>query len=98
MISLTCPCCGATMELDDNRDTLFCAYCGQKIFIDHRTRRVRIEHNINIHQTINQNIKKHIVDEAEVEKQKSDRTLWIVLGVIFGIFYLGLFVALSLHG
>ena len=102
MLSFTCPNCGATMELDEPRDTLFCVYCGQKVLIDQRTRKVRIEKNININQTINKNINqtinKHVVDEAEVEKQKTDRAMMICAFVVIGIFFIGTFIALAIAG
>ena len=102
MLSFTCPNCGATMELDEPRDTLFCAYCGQKVLIDHRTRKVRIEKNININQTINKNVNKnirqHIIDEAEIERQKTARVDSIGVWIVLGIFFLGTFIALILHG
>ena len=31
MIVLTCPNCGASMEIEDNRQFAFCTYCGTKI-------------------------------------------------------------------
>lgn len=32
-VSLKCENCGATLEVDDNRESCFCLYCGSKILI-----------------------------------------------------------------
>ena len=32
MISAKCPSCGATMNVDSNREIFFCSYCGNKMY------------------------------------------------------------------
>lgn len=34
VISLKCPDCGATFDLDKEREVCFCSYCGHKILLD----------------------------------------------------------------
>ena len=33
MLSLSCPKCGANLNVATNRESFFCEYCGQKIYI-----------------------------------------------------------------
>ena len=33
MISLSCPNCGANLQVASDRESFFCEYCGQKIFV-----------------------------------------------------------------
>ena len=32
--SLSCPNCGASVEIEDGIDTFFCKYCGYKIILE----------------------------------------------------------------
>lgn len=38
MINLTCPNCAADLDLPENRDVVFCSYCGKKILIGEHTK------------------------------------------------------------
>ena len=33
MIELKCPDCGATMDVEEGREFIFCQYCGRKIYL-----------------------------------------------------------------
>lgn len=33
-ISVRCPRCGASLEVEDSLDTFFCKYCGEKVILD----------------------------------------------------------------
>ena len=33
MISLSCPDCGANLQVASDRESFFCEYCGQKIYV-----------------------------------------------------------------
>lgn len=33
LLAAKCPNCGANIELDKNRDVLYCSYCGTKIIV-----------------------------------------------------------------
>lgn len=85
VISLTCPTCGAAMELDEPRDTLYCMYCGQKLLLDHQAKRVKIEKTI----TINKNIAKYERDEAQIIKyemrQKNIENIMSIIAIIIGL-------------
>ena len=41
--SLTCPSCGANLNLDDNREFGFCEYCGAKLHDTPGKNAVRVE-------------------------------------------------------
>ena len=34
LVSVKCPSCGATLNIDNGIDTCFCTYCGSKIFLN----------------------------------------------------------------
>lgn len=38
MINLTCPNCAADLDLPEDRDVVFCSYCGKKILIGEHTK------------------------------------------------------------
>ena len=48
---IKCPACGGNIEIDENRDSCFCSYCGTKVHVDDGTHRVEITKNINDHKT-----------------------------------------------
>lgn len=101
MYQLKCPACGGTIEIERNRDSCFCSYCGAKVYVDDETHRVEITKNINYHKTYTDEakIRKIESDEriqeqkivAEREKGKSERwsargTVLIVLACVIGLF------------
>lgn len=102
MYQLKCPACGGTIEIERNRDSCFCSYCGTKVYVDDETHKVEITKNINYHKTYTDEaaIRKIESDEriqeqkivAEREKRKSER--WSVLGTILIMLacVIGLFV------
>lgn len=59
LITLKCPECGATLNLDGSRKEYFCTYCGAKILLDEEIQRQDIK------------IENRIVDEAAIEKEKT---------------------------
>lgn len=56
---MKCPACGGDLNIETNRDFLFCQFCGAKLMKDDQ--RIVIEH-----------IERKI-DEAEIEKHKLER-------------------------
>lgn len=56
---MKCPACGGDLNIETDRDFLFCQFCGAKLMKDDQ--RIVIEH-----------IERRI-DEAEIEKQKLNR-------------------------
>ena len=65
LIKMECPNCKAPLEVDQDRQFVFCQYCGFKIFLNDETQRIDI--NAKIEQTI-----RH-VDEAEVAAENTKR-------------------------
>lgn len=59
---LNCPACGATVEIEQDKKSLFCKYCGNQIHIDDGVERVEIIKNINYH--------KVYTDEAKIKEQE----------------------------
>ena len=59
LIKLECPNCHAALEVDGERETAYCQYCGTKLLLDDET--------IKVHTTIR--------DEAEIERVKSRRDI-----------------------
>lgn len=77
LITLKCPECGATLNLDDSRKEYFCTYCGAKILLDEEIQRKDIK------------IENRIVDEAAIEKEKTkqlDYLASIVVIILLCIF------------
>lgn len=81
LITLKCPECGATLQLDQDRKECFCTYCGSKILLDEEIQKqdVRIE--------------KRIIDEAAVEQEKTKRQdniiglIILLLMFLYGFLY-----------
>lgn len=64
-----CPSCGGGIKGDVlNRETVFCPYCGQQLYIDHEKKEITINKNIN------KNINKtnRIINEAEIIRAKKE--------------------------
>ena len=79
---IECPSCGASIkEKFKDRDTIFCSYCGQQIYLDDEKQ----EYNINISKTTHT----HYVDEAkvlhEINNKKEFKCAMIVLLITFAI-------------
>lgn len=75
LVEFKCPFCGAAIDNDiEGRNEIFCPYCGGKIFLDDEVK--RSEHKETINKTVNVNnySEKRYVDEAEVQKEKTERT------------------------
>lgn len=47
MVVLICPCCGAPMEIEENRKIAFCQYCGTKVLNSGGTVEINREQEIN---------------------------------------------------
>lgn len=70
LITLKCPECGATLNLDSSRKECFCTYCGAKILLDEEIQRQDIK------------IENRIIDEAAIEKEKTKQLDYLVSIVI----------------
>lgn len=82
---LNCPNCDAllNMELTQNKDFIFCPYCGQKFYINQEKQEYTYNKNININKTINHVKRK--VDEVEIEKARASakETKYMTLLIAF---------------
>lgn len=80
LITLKCPECGATLQLDQDRKECFCTYCGSKILLDEEIQKQDIK------------FEKRIIDEAAVEqektKQKNDLQAFILIIFLFILMFL----------
>lgn len=65
IISLTCPSCGASLQLQNNQKFVFCSYCGQKLLVDDG------EVYINVKQTIDINEHRVITDVAAIKRAEA---------------------------
>lgn len=101
---LSCPNCNGILELNvDDKEYIFCPYCGQKFFVEDGKKEYTINQNINIKKDINVN--KNVthtnrnIDDAEIIKQKRKLTkekmswvfgigIWVFLFLIIGIMIL----------
>lgn len=66
MVPMTCPRCGASIEVRDDIGTCFCIYCGTKIVISDDN---------NKHYTKNVNINQTSYDRTEIERIKLEHDL-----------------------
>lgn len=80
LITLKCPECGATLQLDQDRKECFCTYCGSKILLDEEIQKQDIR------------IEKRIIDEVAVEQEKTKRQDNIIGLIIFTLIIIWLFV------
>ena len=62
-MDITCPNCKKTLTVENNRETLFCSYCGQKINLSDDT----IKMDIKIDHTI------RWVNQAKLERERAER-------------------------
>jgi len=89
---LSCPNCNGILELNvDDKEYIFCPYCGQKFFVEDGKKEYTINQNINIKKDIN--INKNVThtnrtyDEAEIIKAKTDakekkNSWWLLVGLV----------------
>lgn len=82
MISMTCPKCGANLDVKDGTKECFCTYCGTKILINDDCNKTYTK-NINVNQTS--------YDRTEIEKIKLEhewdeykwKREWKEIGIVF---------------
>ena len=99
LYQLKCPACGGTIEVEKDRDSCFCSYCGTKISVDDEIHRIEITKNINYHKTYTDEAKIRKIESeernqerkyaAEREERKSKKwSALIVIACIIGYFVL----------
>lgn len=93
---LTCPNCGADLELTTDKDFCFCSFCGSRIMIDDGVQRTEYTKNVNYHKTYtdearmqeaqskeNINIQKMAFEERQ--DKRNNRSLLFIFLLWFGI-------------
>lgn len=70
MYQLNCPACGATVEIEQDRKSCYCSYCGSKIYMDDGVKRVEITKNINYHKTYTDEAR---IRESEAQERMQDK-------------------------
>lgn len=70
MYQLNCPACGATVEIEQDRKSCYCSYCGSKIYMDDGVKRVEITKNINYHKTYTDEAR---IRESEAKERMQDK-------------------------
>ena len=91
LYQMKCPACGGTIEVDENRDSCFCSYCGTKVYIDDEAQRIEITKNINYHKTYTDEAKIRKIESEErmqerkfaVEQEKRKAKIWSTLAIVF---------------
>lgn len=79
---IDCPACGAKIDVKEDQQSLYCSYCGRKIYVDDETRHVEIKsHKIY---TDEAKVKEsdYKIKKLEYEEREEKRTLKTLL-VIF---------------
>ena len=89
MKTLKCPSCGASIDIDiQGRDSVFCSYCGQQIYLDDEKQESTYNKNVNVTKTVH----KRYTDDADVIRAKTeageDKRWLITFAAIMGVFAL----------
>lgn len=95
-ISIKCPECGANLEIEQDREMMFCSYCGRKIMMVDENRYEVVHRHIDDAEIMRVKTK-HTEKEAEqayklklleIENRKDRRRQigwWILYGIIFAL-------------
>ena len=65
---LKCPECRANLEIEDDRTSCYCQYCGCKIILDSEKQGYTYNKNVNVNKTIH----KRYTNDADVIRAKSE--------------------------
>ena len=92
IVQLKCPNCGASLEAEDNLETFFCKYCGQKIILAEQSNAQigakvfgkLLDHREKMHQM---KAEEERIRRAEqiAEKKRADRIVWIGIICMAGL-------------
>ncbi len=93
---LTCPNCGAILDVEDGLDTFFCKYCGHKILLENQSKAAyeakvsikNMEHKERLQDKRNAQERYKLEQEQKAKQKKTIMTLLIVLGSIAVLFAL----------
>lgn len=89
LINLSCPQCNATLSVEEDRDMLFCSYCGHKILLND-------ENKHTIHYIDDAAIKRaeteRMIQLKELEMEEKKRAnkkvaviIWLVITIVLGV-------------
>lgn len=103
LYQLICPACGATVEIEEDRKSMFCTYCGSQIHVKDGIKRVEITKNVNYHKTYTDEAKireherkeKIMLKQMEYEdreKRRNDRSSFYIMGmfILLALFCFGM--------
>ena len=48
LVDIKCPNCGASIQLDNSRESGFCSYCGSKVQIQEAINKIKIDRSCDI--------------------------------------------------
>ena len=83
MIPVKCPACGASLQIEDDRDKFFCSYCGTQILLNDDT--VTKHYEINEAEIRRVEAEERIQNRRmEIEENRSRRK-WILIATYAGI-------------
>lgn len=69
--TLFCPNCGASLNIESDKNSFFCTHCGSQILVDDETQRIEITKNIN------KNVNYTRTDNTKIEKARSEERVHI---------------------
>ena len=94
LIKLTCPDCGATMEISQDRKVYFCTYCGAKILVDNESKTIK---HIIIDESKNSEIELEKLKYLnEIEKRKERSKLFAIASIFLILAIIVTFIAFSI--
>lgn len=87
MYQLKCPTCGGNIEIEENRNSCFCSYCGAKTYVNDETYKAEITKNINYHKTYTDEAKIRKIESEErkyaaEQNSKNRSALWTILVIL----------------
>lgn len=88
---MDCPYCGASIEADvENREIVYCTYCGKQIRIENDSSNITVNQNININQSINQRVTNDAEILKEQNRHRENRWVLIIVSIILLVFVGGI--------
>lgn len=84
---LVCPSCGANLEAEDNLETFFCKYCGQKIILSNQSKTALAAKFLTNTMDRLERISNKREEEARKERERAQKH--VLLGIL-GFFLLAL--------
>ena len=87
LISVKCPECGATLEVEEGRKQIFCSYCGSKVILENDNEYIyRHIDEASIKQTEAETMlkmKELEIEEKENEKSRKNRKTAYIIALVF---------------